>query len=188
MNTYTVDVSRVVHDLLRKTITVEAHSREEALAIAEQMNADGKVELEFCHQVDSDVAEYEIVDGPEDPVPAESCSGGEWKIGEPIWLEDKEHYTRGAQRFLPIESHEEDRFATLALVLADEDDPECEANARLMRAAQSMLLNLREAMAYAESLNGGQNGEGARPPEGDDFNELWGFIKASIDAYEKGGA
>lgn len=190
MNTYEIDVSRVVHDLLRKTVTVEANSREEALKIARRMNQEGKIDLEFSSQIESEPADYEITEGPEDPEPInDQHTGGEWVLGEPLWIEDERHYNKGGQRFVPVEANHIDgrKYCTVALVLADEDDPECEPNARLIKAAPKMLAQLRLAAAYCQSLNGtAPTFEDAKAPDGDDFNELMRFVDAAIAAYEGG--
>jgi len=51
-----------------------------------------------------------------------TCTPGPVRVGEPTWIE----HEGGGTRYIPIETYE---GSVIALVVADEDDPECAMNA-----------------------------------------------------------
>ena len=64
---------------------------------------------------------------------------GAWEESSPIWLEDSTHHPHGGQRHIPIKARRSKGETELvALVLADEDDPECAANSKLVTLAPKM--------------------------------------------------
>jgi len=61
MKTYTIEVTRIVHDLLAGSVDVQAETRAEAIEKARDLHQAHKIELSDAGQVDSELAQFEII-------------------------------------------------------------------------------------------------------------------------------
>jgi len=84
-------------------------------------------------------------------------SDGDWTLGEPVWLEAPGYHDHGGQRYRPIMCS---NGSTIALVLDDEGDPECPANAALMCAAKELQEGCDVADSFMTGFEGDETQEG----------------------------
>lgn len=66
-----------------------------------------------------------------------------WSLGDRVHLEDPNYHMHGGQAYRQIK---DGRTDIIALVIDDEDDPECQANVLLMKAAPRFLELLEDAI------------------------------------------
>ncbi len=70
-----------------------------------------------------------------------------WSVGDTVWFEVPNYHPAGGQRYRHIQFD----GGTLALVIDDEGDPECEANIRLIPASPDLLDLLKEALESVDA-------------------------------------
>lgn len=142
--------------------------------------------------------EYVLLDNDAPPAPGlhDYCAHeraapppGPWtRHPEVFWMAEYGAPDYGGQRCIRImDAHPRDP-SPVALVLCDEGDEEAEAAVALIEAAPETAERLARivkgaaeieeaARLYDEKMCGGPDGEGeSRPPDGDDYNEMHGWL------------